>query len=245
VVLQVESGAPANRIVIEMGEAREVLELAAEGETRRVELAPGPGKHWSKRGRVARVYRLVVSPRTGRIRHWTRQRPPNPCPYFAYDETRQESFFVGAVLTFLGSGESLARDIYDVGWGPVVVPQQVSPGETFLLSVPIANRSGFAWEASGAAGVKLSYHWLDLDGEPVVWDGVRTDLDLPIPSGGKVTVTARVVAPSKPGRYLLELDPLFEHVSWFSWRNGDETYRAEVEVRPPADAPQKGSHGPT
>ena len=38
------------------------------------------------------------------------------------------------------------------------------------------------------------------------------------------------MAPSQPGRYVLELDPVFEHVSWFSKENGGSTFRREIEV---------------
>jgi hypothetical protein len=42
-----------------------------------------------------------------------------------------------------------------------------------------------------------------------------------------------VHAPAAPGRYLLELDPVFEHVSWFSEHDPKTTLRGEVEVVAP------------
>ncbi len=47
-----------------------------------------------------------------------------------------------------------------------------------------------------------------------------------------------VEAPSEPGRYLLELDLVFEHVAWFSQR-GAETHRLPVRVV----APEPGAAG--
>ena len=41
-------------------------------------------------------------------------------------------------------------------------------------------------------------------------------------------------APEVAGSYLLELDPVFEHVAWFSHRNAGNTKRIAVEVAVPA-----------
>jgi len=74
-----------------------------------------------------------------------------------------------------------------------------------------------AFENAGAApwrDVKLSYHWLDPLGNPIVWDGLRTDLPLTAP-GTTLEVEARVRAPMPPGRYRLALDLVLEHRYWF------------------------------
>ena len=54
------------------------------------------------------------------------------------------------------------------------------------------------------------------------------------PPGGRVSVKQTVKAPKTPGRYILELDPVFETVSWFSEKNGGNTLRLPVEVVPDA-----------
>ena len=41
-----------------------------------------------------------------------------------------------------------------------------------------------------------------------------------------------VVAPSAPGTYVLELEPVFENVAWFSERNEGTTSRHTVRVEP-------------
>ena len=41
---------------------------------------------------------------------------------------------------------------------------------------------------------------------------------------------AHLVAPDIAGSYVLELDPVFEHVAWFSERNGGKVHRAAVRV---------------
>ncbi|HVR98791.1 MAG TPA: glycosyltransferase family 87 protein [Thermoanaerobaculia bacterium] len=237
-VFQVRSLAPRNRVTLKMSEARQDLTLQR-GEEKRVELRPGkPLKVRTQGGKPVYVYKLVATPRTGRIRHWTRFYPPNSCPYFAEDSSRRESFFVGAELTYMGSGRHLGADLYKLQWGKIVAPRQVRAGETFTVATRLFNRSGRPWTAEGAARVNLSYHWHQ-DDKVVVQDGERTPLPLPVLPGGRVSVRQRVVAPARPGIYVLELDPVFENVAWFSDRNGRNTYRVEIEVLP-AMAPGNG-----
>lgn len=230
VVFQVGSPAPRNRIEIELGDASQAVETKA-GEAYRIELKPGgPTRTWKVQAGMLYAYRMVVSPRTGRIRHWTRELPPESCSYFVSNKTVEENFFVGAELTYLGSGAGLDADLYGVRWGTTVVPEQVRAGETFTVITRLFNRSRTAWPVRGGARVRLSYHWRTLDGQKVVWEGERTDLPEPVPPGGRVSVRQQVKAPDTPGRYVLEIDPVFEKVSWFSERNNGNTFRREVEV---------------
>lgn len=237
-VFEVRNLAPHNRLRLELDGA--VAELAfegvpPEGEARRVVLEPEHAfatRH--VRGFELAVNKLVVTAETGRIRPWTRVMPPNSCPYFPQDESFEESFFVGAELTYLGSGEALAQEVFTLRWGVIEPPSAVGAGATFRLPVRLFNQSGHAWVESGAARVKLAYHWRSLDGEVVVWDGERTELPLPVEPGQRVSVEQLIRAPARPGRYALELDPVFEGVAWFSERNGGQVFRAEVEVLPAA-----------
>ncbi|MFL6202749.1 MAG: hypothetical protein ACJ76J_26570 [Thermoanaerobaculia bacterium] len=230
VVFQVGTPAPRNRVAIEMGDASQELTLKA-GEDQRVELEPGEATRvWTTKAGTQYAYRMVVAPETGRILHWTRELPPESCPYFASNEKVEESFFVGAELTYLGSGEALDADLYDVLWGDTVVPAQVPAGWKFTVAARLSNRSRVTWPNRGGARVRLAYHWRTLDGREVLWEGERTELPAPVPPGGQVDVQQEVVAPAQPGRYVLELDPVFEHVSWFSKENGGTTFRREVEV---------------
>lgn len=232
-VFRVESGAPGNRIELRMQHARETLRFARQGEARRVELAPGePYKVRTQRGQTFWIYRLLVSTATGRTHTWTRYYPPPSCPTFGWNASTQESFFLGASLTYLGNGAGLDADLYRIQWGNVVAPPAVRAGSAFPVITRLFNRSAVTWEAQGAARVKLAYHWRDAAGTEVLREGERTAIDLPVAPGGRVSVRQKVVAPAKPGRYLLELDPVFETVSWFSARNGGKVYRIEIEVTP-------------
>ena len=229
-VFQVSSPAPRNRIGIEMGDTEQELTLKA-GEAQRIELRPGePTRTWVTGQGTHYAYRMVVTPETGRILHWTRELPPESCPYFASNEKVEESFFVGAEMTYLGSGETLEADLYAIRWGDTIVPTQVAAGQRFQVQTRLFNQSRVTWPNRGGASVYLAYHWRTLDGRPVVWEGERTELPAPVPPGGEVNVQQDIVAPPQPGRYVLELDPVFEHVSWFSERNGGTTFKREIEV---------------
>jgi len=67
----------------------------------------------------------------------------------------------------------------------------------------------------GPPNIRASYHWLTPAGDVVVADGDRTLMSAPIAPGGEGVVLVQVVAPGKPGDYILELDLVHEHVRWF------------------------------
>ncbi len=240
---QIRNLAPRNSVSLKMEGERETLEFATGDETRRVTLdLDGPGRtRWHPNGKLY-IYRLVVHSESGRIRHWTRHRPPTPCPYFAENPIVQESFPVGAMLTYLGDGAHLDADLYDLRWDRVEVPSEMPPGVVFEATVRLVNRSSHPWPAVGTARVKVSYHWRGEDGEVVDFDGRRTELPHAVGPGESVDLKVEVKAPKTPGSYQLELDPVFEHVAWFSQRNGGDTALSPVEVhrsapRPPRKAP--------
>jgi hypothetical protein len=124
-----------------------------------------------------------------------------------------------------------AREVMDFG-GEETRRVQIDSGEPFTVITRLFNRSRYPWTAEGVARVNLAYHWLDENGRQVVEDGLRTPMPWPVPPGGRVSVQQKVLAPPAPGRYVLELDPVFETISWFSRKNGGKTWRIPVEVLP-------------
>ena len=85
--------------------------------------------------------------------------------------------------------------------------------------VRLTNTSNFAWPATGTNPVRLGFHWADLSGKTVVWDGQRSVLPADVPVGGQVTVNATIPTPAVPGAYQLKLDLVREGVTWFSGSN--------------------------
>jgi hypothetical protein len=83
--------------------------------------------------------------------------------------------------------------------------------------------------------VRLSYHWLDERGNPLIWDGVRTRVPALGP-GERAVVEAPVRAPIPPGRYRLSLDLVAELRAWFA-ELGGEPLETAVDVLPRGGQP--------
>ncbi|HZP95170.1 MAG TPA: SpoIID/LytB domain-containing protein [Candidatus Limnocylindria bacterium] len=128
-------------------------------------------------------------------------------------------------------------------------PAAVAAGATIAVAVQLTNTGDEAWTSTGANPVNLTYHWYDASGSTaVVWDGVRTPLGADVAPQGQRTVTATVVVPASPGRYLLRFALVKEGIAWFapsaplSVTAQPATYTAAYTVAaPPASAPAGGT----
>lgn len=89
-------------------------------------------------------------------------------------------------------------------------------GVPATLEVTLVNTGTFAWPATGATPVRLSYHWLDAGGRVVVWEGQRTVLPREILPGASVTVPLAYAPPLTVGTYTLRIELVHEGVAWFS-----------------------------
>ncbi len=112
-----------------------------------------------------------------------------------------------------------------VTWGAWKL-EEPRAGTFGLATIELENAGTIAWGET----VLLSYHWLDLRDNPIVWDGYRTALPV-IPPGERLTVEARVRAPIPPGRYRFSPDLVVEHRAWVS-ALGSPLASAEIEVLP-------------
>jgi hypothetical protein len=97
--------------------------------------------------------------------------------------------------------------------------------------IGLENAGTATWRSVGADGLQVSYHWLDLHGNAIVWDGTRSPLPHPIAPGASSEVAVEVVAPRAPGRYRLRFDLVEEHHFWLS-EIGADVLDIEVEVAP-------------
>ncbi len=95
----------------------------------------------------------------------------------------------------------------------------------------VENAGTVAWHAREGAGVRVSYHWLDERGNPIVWDGIRNELPHPVAPGGRARVELEVQGPMPPGRYRFSLDLIAEHRAWFAELGGAEA-GGDVDVLP-------------
>jgi len=121
------------------------------------------------------------------------------------------------------------------------MPSSLRASEEAEVALRLRNEGPEAWDP--ALGDRLSYHWYGADEEPVVRDGLRSELPGPVAVGEEVTVIARLRAPGSSGHYGLSWEPLREGVRW----RGDPSQARGVEVLEPAivwaPADVDGVHG--
>ena len=118
---------------------------------------------------------------------------------------------------------------YGATYGVAGVPKTATFSAPLTAPVTLTNLSSFSWPAGGTNPVRLGYHWTDLLGKTVVWDGQRSVLPSDVPIGATVTVNATIATPTAPGTYVLQLDLVREGVTWFS-TSGAPTANVTVGV---------------
>ncbi len=111
-----------------------------------------------------------------------------------------------------------------VRWLAVELPP-IRAGALHSCRLALANAGSAPWR-----DLKLSYHWLDDRGNPIVWDGLRTDLPAAEP-GREQEIEAPVQAPIPPGRYRLAFDLVLEQRYWLS-ELGNSQLERDTEVGP-------------
>jgi hypothetical protein len=115
--------------------------------------------------------------------------------------------------------------------GPLAVrwlAWRVPPIEAGVLThveLELENAGLVAWRDN----VNVAYHWLDERGNPIVWDGIRTPLELE--PGRRARIEAPLRGPIPPGRYRLALDLVSEGRFWFA-ELGNRTPERDVDVAP-------------
>ena len=102
-------------------------------------------------------------------------------------------------------------------WTRIAAPDSIVAGESAVARIHLVNTGTQTWPASGAAPVRVSYHWADASGKPSGTEGVRSPLPRDVGPGDSVDVDAVIAAPGRYGRYALVWDLLQEGVAWFGW----------------------------
>ncbi len=120
----------------------------------------------------------------------------------------------------------LAWELVEVEW-----PRLITVGRAREMRVTIRNTGAEDW--APASGDRLSYHWLDRDGEVVVYDGLRAQLPHIVAAGETVSFSAKLRGPASGGSYRLQLDMLREDVAWYAeYRSGPQPgLRPSAEIR--------------
>jgi len=137
------------------------------------------------------------------------------------------------LVALLGLVPALARAELPAGrWQLLAheVPPTLAPGVEIDVPVTLRNTSGERW--TEARKDRLAYHWFSADGRMVERDGLRTTLPAPLESGESVTLRARLRAPSTPGIYYVQFEPVREHRRWWGPTGLGRDVVIRVEVQP-------------
>jgi len=111
-------------------------------------------------------------------------------------------------------------------------PDNIKVDDTLMINVKVKNISTQIWQNydyTDLFSLNFSYHWLDVDGNVVIFDGIRTPMPHLVKPNTEVDFSAKVQAPSKSGNYVIELDLVRESITWFA-QKGSETVKINVKV---------------
>ncbi|MGZ4461595.1 MAG: hypothetical protein ACXVZP_02035 [Gaiellaceae bacterium] len=127
-------------------------------------------------------------------------------------------------------------EAHDIPGGPFAVRwlgyelDELRAGARAGVRVALENAGTADWRGDERGTVRISYHWLDELGNPIVWDGIRTPLRRVAP-GESLELPMALRAPIPPGRYRLAIDLVDEHRCWFA-ELGNVALELPVEVLP-------------
>ncbi|HEX4169522.1 MAG TPA: hypothetical protein VHZ55_29010 [Bryobacteraceae bacterium] len=94
---------------------------------------------------------------------------------------------------------------------------QVKAGGAYEVDISAKNTGTQPWFGGGdAMSVDVGYRWLDSNGSVLPMEGKRTQLDrAAVQPGESDQLKVQVVAPSKPGSYMVWISMVQEGVVWF------------------------------
>lgn len=95
------------------------------------------------------------------------------------------------------------------------IPDRWLAGEVVEVTVDVYNEGDKTLKTRPPHPIVLSYHWMDVHGKYIVFDGVRSGLEAGVRPKASATVRMRVLAPLEAGTYVLRLTVVQEWVRWF------------------------------
>jgi hypothetical protein len=112
---------------------------------------------------------------------------------------------------------SLPDDAYRVSLELFDRDERMAPGERRPVYLRVTNlgTTWWPWAWEQEPRIRVTYHWKAMDGETLVYEGVRSPLPARLDPGETQIVPVWVEAPADAGRYVLEFDLVHEHVRWF------------------------------
>jgi hypothetical protein len=111
------------------------------------------------------------------------------------------------------------------------VPTKVAARAIFWVRTLIDNDTEISLSSAPSFPVRPAYHWFDAaTGAVEVYDGVRSEMLHPIRPGARQELEMVVFAPSRPGRYRLNVTLVQEQNFWFEQVAGQFGREITVEV---------------
>lgn len=185
---------------------------------------PGPGGHFQHLA----IYHHVLwlwsrTTREERVRYYEQLRPGGGLGhYYLYEDYGPPQAKIPEAISWDAKREvarmealppeAVARVSLDVG----AVPREVGLSEMFWIDVTVRNATNIPLATSPPFPVHLAYHWIhESTRQMVVFDGQRSELVPGVQANASTRCWMRVVAPSLPGKYILQPTIVQEVVWWF------------------------------
>lgn len=105
----------------------------------------------------------------------------------------------------------------DVRIEPLVSPVVLAHDRYTVVEVRITNRSAHHLGSLLADGapLRVSYHLYDADGRPLLWEGLRSPLEIDLPPGGTHVQGVVVERPERRGTYRVAIDLVRDGSRWW------------------------------
>ena len=114
------------------------------------------------------------------------------------------------------SGFATNKQVFAAQYSAVSKKWAAKENSLFTVPITVKNVSASAWSSDTAEqAVKLSYHWLDLEKNILVFEGLRTSLPKTVIPGEQQEIGLRVQSPVQAGQYILQITMIKEGVDWF------------------------------
>ena len=129
------------------------------------------------------------------------------------------------------AAHALPDSAFVAGITIVSPPDTLEAGVFTVLTVRVTNLGDATWPHDIPAGrhICVGNHWVRDDGTMAMLDDGRAYLPRSVGPAETVDIALTIQVPETPGRYVVEIDLVQEHVSWFSQR-GSSTARTTIEV---------------
>lgn len=179
--------------------------------------------------------------REEKARNYEQERPGNSLGYYyLFEDYAVPETPLPSASTFEPGQELLQMDRLEPSDAKKLslrimdAPLEAKSRELLWLNAAVTNGTSHAVCSGAPFPVNLAYHWLGYPGrEMIVFDGERTAIlpELAPQKTGEWKMF--VIAPEKPGTYLLQLTMVQEQVRWLDAENPNLLQEFKVEVKRP------------